>query len=88
MGYVYGVTYLLFTSIPLVFRDLYGWSEGRLGLAPLGVFSRKAKKIKKEMISINILRNSNFMTRFLLLVNILLIFLAFREKKGSYAKSP
>ncbi|KAJ5275293.1 hypothetical protein N7505_003838 [Penicillium chrysogenum] len=37
MGFVYGVTYLLFTSIPLVFRDLYGWSEGRLGLAPLGV---------------------------------------------------
>lgn len=34
---VYGVKYLLFTTIPEIFREAYGWREGIVGLAPLGV---------------------------------------------------
>ncbi|KAJ5369459.1 hypothetical protein N7509_014071 [Penicillium cosmopolitanum] len=37
LAIVYGVTYLLFTSIPEVFRNSYHWSEGSLGLATLGI---------------------------------------------------
>lgn len=32
LAFVYGVLYLLFTTIPIVFRQTYGWSVGTTGL--------------------------------------------------------
>lgn len=32
LAFVYGVLYLLFTTIPIVFRETYGWSVGTTGL--------------------------------------------------------
>ncbi|KAI9039006.1 uncharacterized protein KD926_009990 [Aspergillus affinis] len=37
LAFIYGVTYLLITSMPLVFRDVYGWGEGALGLSSLSL---------------------------------------------------
>lgn len=37
LALLYGVTYLLITSIPVVFHEAYGWREGMLGLALLGI---------------------------------------------------
>ena len=96
MGYVYGVTYLLFTSIPLVFRDLYGWSEGRLGLAPLGVGIGSLLALLvtgrySDRMYVHQQQKSGHeigIPELFILIISFLIFLAFREKKGSYAKSP
>ncbi|KAI9034811.1 MFS transporter [Aspergillus affinis] len=37
LAFVYGTCYLLLTSMPLVFRDVYDWSEGALGLCSLSL---------------------------------------------------
>ncbi|KAE9379894.1 MFS general substrate transporter [Stipitochalara longipes BDJ] len=37
MAIVYGYLYLLFTTIPAVFRDNYGFTSGTVGLAYLGI---------------------------------------------------
>ncbi|KAK1149023.1 hypothetical protein N8T08_007699 [Aspergillus melleus] len=37
LAFVYGTTYLLLTSMPLVFQDVYGWGEGALGLCSLSL---------------------------------------------------
>lgn len=36
LGIIFGYVYLLFTTFPTVFEELYGWSEGSIGLAYLG----------------------------------------------------
>ncbi|KAJ5682167.1 MFS transporter cpaT [Penicillium macrosclerotiorum] len=37
VGVIYGYLYLLFTTISSVFEDQYGWSQGSVGLAYLGI---------------------------------------------------
>jgi hypothetical protein len=37
MAIVYGYLYLLFTTIPAVFKDSYGFTSGTVGLAYLGI---------------------------------------------------
>lgn len=36
VGLVYGYTYLLFTSFPILFQDIYGFSQSQVGLTYLG----------------------------------------------------
>ena len=37
IAFVHGITFILLTSMPLAFREVYGWSEGAVGLSSLGL---------------------------------------------------